>query len=214
MMKLSYLLVLSILGFSEIIGAEGMTSTQAIQRLKDGNNRYVQDKLEHPNRDSDRREAVSAKQYPFAVIVGCSDSRVSPEIVFDQGIGDLFIVRVAGNVIGDLELESVDFGALVLKAVCIVVMGHENCGAVNAVIEGNTKGIESIAKLIQPAIKDAKRMDPEHVLSTAIKENAEHMKEFLLSTKVIKKLVKEKKLSVHAAYYNLDSGLVEWLDEP
>jgi carbonic anhydrase len=214
MMRLSYLLVLSFLGFFEGFAAESLTAAQAIQRLKEGNDRYVHDQLEHPNRESDRREAVSAKQYPFAVIVGCSDSRVSTEIVFDQGIGDLFIVRVAGNVIGDLELESIDFGALVLKAVCVIVLGHENCGAVNAVIEGNAKDIESIARLIQPAIKDAKRAAPEHVLSTAIKDNAKHMKEFLLSTKVIKKLVKERKISVHAAYYHLDSGVVEWLDEP
>ena len=189
-----------------------MTCVQALQRLKEGNDRYIHDKLEHPDRDSDRREAVAAKQSPFAVIVGCSDSRVSPEIVFDQGIGDLFIVRVAGNVIGNLELDSIDYAALDLGAVCVIILGHQNCGAVNAVIEGHTKNIESVAKLIEPAVQEAKRTAQADLLSAAIKENAHRMKQFLLDAKVIKKLSQQKKISVHAAYYDLDSGVVEWID--
>ena len=115
-------LLLSISGICD----QKITSQEAIERLKAGNERYVEDELEHPHRDSDRREALTSKQNPFAIIVGCSDSRVSPEILFDQGVGDLFVVRVAGNVIGPLELDSIDYAALYLGSVCILVMGHEN----------------------------------------------------------------------------------------
>jgi len=210
-MKWICLFLIIVLGVSEGIAAERMTCEQAMNRLMEGNNRYVHDELAHPDRDLDRREAVVSSQSPFAVIVGCSDSRVSPEIVFDQGIGDLFVVRVAGNVIGDLELNSIDYGVLYLGAVCIIVMGHENCGAVKAVIDGNTKNVEAIAKLIKPAVQEAKEASPKDLLTASIKENAHRMKDFLLDSKIIKDLVKQNKVCVRAAYYNLNTGSVEWL---
>ena len=93
------------------------------------------------------------EQKPFAIILGCSDSRVSPEILFDQGIGDLFIVRVAGNVAGPVELDSIEYAALYLKSSLVLVLGHENCGAITAVLDGQTKEIEHVADLIAPAIQ-------------------------------------------------------------
>ncbi|MGB7979068.1 MAG: carbonic anhydrase [Chlamydiales bacterium] len=188
-----------------------MSPEQALQRLREGNGRYVRDELEHPDRDSERRMAIVANQSPFAIIVGCSDSRVSPEILFDQGIGDLFVVRVAGNVIGPLEIDSVDYAALYLGAACVVVMGHERCGAVQAVVTGQTKDIESIAKLIEPAVGEARQSGPDDLLARAVKNNAVRMREYLLESRVIKKLVQEKKIIVRAAYYNLATGAVEWL---
>jgi carbonic anhydrase len=176
-----------------------------------GNERYVKDALEHPNRTAERREAVACKQAPFAIIVGCSDSRVSPEILFDQGIGDLFVVRVAGNVIGSIELDSIDYAALVLKASVILVLGHESCGAVNAVLHGETSGMESIARLIHPAIEQEKKVKPHNMLESCIKKNAQNMKSYLLKTSILKKLVKEGKIEVHAAYYDLQTGVVELL---
>ena len=190
---------------------ENITPSEALQRLMEGNQRYVTDALEHPNRTQERREATSATQAPYAVIVGCSDSRVSPEIVFDEGVGDLFVVRVAGNVIGPLELDSIDYAVLYLKSVLVLVLGHENCGAVKAVVDGTTKDIEAVAKLIEPAVKEAKSKDPEHLVMESIKENALNMKRVLLHSPVIRKLVKEKKIRLEAAYYNLKSGAVEIL---
>jgi carbonic anhydrase len=168
--------------------------------------------LEHPNRDQERRQESFSKQAPFAIIVGCSDSRVSPEVIFDEGIGDLFVVRVAGNVIGPLELDSIDYSALYLKSLVILVLGHENCGAVDAAVHNNTKDIEEVAHLIEPAVIEAKKNYPHNLLEMSIKINALRMKAFLLTTPIIKKLVNDKKIEVHAAYYHLKSGVVELLN--
>ena len=99
-----------------VSGAPRPTPAEALSRLVDGNTRYQKDALIHPNRTPERRESLTAHQEPFAIIVGCADSRVSPELVFDQGVGDLFVVRVAGNVIGPLELDSIDYAAIYLHA--------------------------------------------------------------------------------------------------
>ncbi len=191
---------------------EPVTPKLALERLMQGNDRYVHDALEHPNRTPERRESIVSKQNPFATIVGCSDSRVSPEILFDQGVGDLFVVRDAGNVIGPLELDSIDYSVLYLGSVFILVMGHENCGAVNAVIQNTTKDIESVATLISPAVQEAKKSAPHNLLESATKINARRMKNYLLNTPVISRLVKEKKIDVQAAYYNLQTGTIELLN--
>jgi carbonic anhydrase len=196
-----------------IYASETLTPKQALEQLMKGNARFVKDQLEHPNRTSERREAIVANQKPFAIIVGCADSRVSPEIIFDQGVGDIFVVRVAGNVIGPLELNSIDYAALVLNSVVIVVMGHENCGAVNAVVSMQTQVIEAVAALIQPAADEAyKTAKPEDVLKKAIKLNAINMRNYLVKSDVVGRLIKEKGIEVHAAYYNLQTGAVELLD--
>lgn len=176
-----------------------------------GNERYVEDALEHPRRDQERRESTASKQTPFAAIVGCADSRVSPEIIFDQGVGDLFVVRVAGNVIGPLELDSIEYAVLYLGSVVVLVMGHENCGAVDAVIHNNTKDIESVAELIEPAVEQAKKSKTTNLLESAIKTNALRMKDFVLKSPAVEKLVKAKKIEVHAAYYNIQTGAIELL---
>ena len=183
----------------------------ALDRLMQGNSRYVHDALEHPNRTQERREASAASQAPFAIIVGCADSRVSPEIVFDEGVGDLFVVRVAGNVVGPLELESVEYAALYLHSVVILVLGHESCGAVNAVVQGKTKDIESLAKMIAPAVKEAKKSDPDHLLTAAVQANALHMRDLLTRAPAIAKLIQQGKIVVEAAYYDLQTGAVELL---
>ena len=199
-----------ILFASTALGAY-LSPQEALSRLLEGNQRYVNDELEHPNRTSERREATLAQQTPFAVIVGCSDSRVSPEIIFDQGIGDLFIVRVAGNVIGPLELESIEFATFALKSVLILVLGHENCGAIKAVIQGKTEEIPALALIIGPAVKGAKDHDPAGVLKAAIKANALHMKDLLFRSGKLGKLAKKKEIDIEAAYYNLQTGEVELL---
>ena len=202
------LLLLSILTGGSLMAAEN-----GLELLMEGNRRYINDMLEHPNRSAVRRQAVIVKQEPFAIIVSCSDSRVSPEILFDQGIGDLFVVRVAGNVIGPLELDSIEYSAIYLHSSIILVLGHENCGAVKAVIEGNTKDIESIAKLIEPTVKKEKKNSSSNLLERSIKANALNMKNYLQKTPVIQKLINDKKIEIYAGYYNLQTGLVELLNE-
>ncbi len=185
-------------------------ANEALDRLIEGNNRYVNDKLLHPNRTSERREAIISKQKPFAIILGCSDSRVSPEILFDEGVGDLFVVRVAGNVVGPIELESIDYGALYLKSSVIMVLGHQNCGAVDAVLEGNTKDIPAIAKRIEPAVKIAKK-EKGNTLENAIQENVRLIVKQLKQTKSLSPLVRQKKLEIVGGYYDLETGKVQLL---
>lgn len=208
-LALLFLLASSSFAFSDATPA--MTPQLALKRLLKGNERYVHDMLEHPNRTSERREATVAKQFPFATIVGCADSRVSPEIVFDEGVGDLFVVRVAGNVIGPLELDSIEYSAIYLHSSIVLVMGHENCGAVDAVIHDHTQDIESVAELIQPAVQEARKSNPPNLLEASIKANAIRMKDYVLKSPALQKLIKDKKLDVRAAYYNLQTGDVEML---
>ncbi len=187
-----------------------MTPEIALQKLVDGNQRFSQDESLHPDRTSERRDELKTLQQPFACIVGCSDSRVSPEIIFDQGIGDLFIVRVAGNVIGPLELDSIDYSAIYLHSSIVVVLGHENCGAIDAVLKGTTKDIEAVAKLLQPAAQATKDQKGNRLEDT-IKANVRLVVEQLKKTRVISQYIKEKKLTVVGGYYNFHTGLVELL---
>ncbi len=180
-----------------------MDPQEALQRLLEGNQRYVHDQLTHPDRSLLRREEIQQGQNPFATILGCSDSRVSPEIIFDQGLGDLFIVRVAGNVIGPIEQDSVDYSIRYLGSSLVLVMGHESCGAVTAVFDGKTGDIEEIARLIKPAIKNTKNVE------AAIKANVHWMVDQLKKNPFIKKLIDEKKVNVVGAYYHLGAGNVE-----
>jgi carbonic anhydrase len=189
----------------------GMTPEKALQNLIEGNQRFSKDQSLHLNRASERRQELLSKQIPYAVIVGCSDSRVAPEIIFDQGIGDLFIVRVAGNVVGPLEQDSIDYSVIYLKSSIIMVLGHENCGAIDAVIAGNTKDIEAVAQLIQPAV-DATKTQTNNRLQNTIKTNAKMMADQLRNNPVLSDYIAKKKLSVVAAYYNFHTGKVELLE--
>lgn len=184
---------------------------QGLERLMKGNQRFVRDALEHPNRTTERREAVVSLQEPFAVILGCADSRVAPEILFDQGVGDLFVVRVAGNVVGSLELESIEYAVFYLHSSVILVLGHENCGAVHAVLEGTTKDIEDLAKLIDPSVQEVKKQNLPDPLEAAIKANARRMRDNLRRAPSFQKLIQEKKLEIQAGYYHLQTGEVEIL---
>jgi carbonic anhydrase len=135
-----------------------LTGDQALQELMNGNKRYVAAELAHPNQTAARRAEVAKGQDPFAIIVGCSDSRVPPEIIFDQGLGDLFVTRVAGNIVDDVVLGSIEYAAEHLGVPLIVVLGHKRCGAVEAAAKGGDAPvhIRSLVEAIKPAIKKAK----------------------------------------------------------
>ncbi|OGN61388.1 MAG: hypothetical protein A3F09_04040 [Chlamydiae bacterium RIFCSPHIGHO2_12_FULL_49_11] len=182
-----------------------MDCKKALAKLLAGNDRYVHDRLAHPNRDHVRRESLVSRQNPFAVIVCCSDSRVSPETLFDQDVGDLFVVRVAGNVIGPLQEESIRFAVSILGASIILVMGHENCGAVNAVLENRNGDIPNITALIRPVISQMQNPN----LEEAIRKNADNMAHYLTELPSYSEKIATGSLGIHSAYYYLTTGSVE-----
>ena len=185
------------------------------QRLLDGNSRFVSGQLKHPNQNSARRSEVAAGQKPFAVVIGCSDSRTSPEILFDQGLGDLFVIRLAGNIVDDAALGSVEFAVAKLGARLIVVLGHEKCGAVQATVGVVNGGavpaghIGSIVEAIKPAAAAVKGREGDAV-DNVLRENVHEIVERLrISAPVLAPLVKEGHLQVVGARYDLDEGKVE-----
>ena len=190
--------------------------SDSLERLMQGNQRYVNGKLDHPNREVFRREEIAAGQEPFAVIVCCSDSRVPPEIIFDVGLGDTFIVRVAGNVIGPLETESVLFAVDALHAPLILVLGHSNCGAVKAAMKGGeaAKDIPQIAAKIAPAMKPIavkKEQGKMPTLDEVIKTNVEYVRDQLRAIPLLSLLIKENKLRIVGGFYDLEDGKVSLL---
>src|SRR5262249_34704867 len=137
---------------------------EALNRLMEGNQRFVDDILANPNQSAARRVQISAKQEPFAAILGCADSRLPPELIFDQGLGDLFVARVAGNVVTDELPASLEYAATVLKVQLIMVLGHTRCGAIQAAVDVNNNGtvlpgtLPSLVRAIQPAIAQTRAL--------------------------------------------------------
>ena len=193
-----------------------VAAPEAISKLKEGNGRYVSGNLQHPGQTTERRTELAKTQHPFAVILSCSDSRVPPEIVFDQGLGDLFIVRVAGNVINDEGLGSIEYAIDHLGSRLILVLGHQSCGAVQAAKEtiaakGKAPGhIESLVTAIKPAVEATAKDD----LETTIKANVKHVVHALRSSApILKAKVDSGDVQVIGGYYSLDTGAVTFLDE-
>jgi carbonic anhydrase len=191
------------------VAQENMTPDQALQALMQGNQRFVNGTLENPRRNMARLAEISKSQKPFAAILGCADSRVPSEIIFDQGFGDLFICRIAGNVATPEEIGSLEFGTLVLGAKVIMVMGHERCGAVDATIKGaQVPGqIASLLDAIKPALKNSGNQTGDE-LEKATKANVLFQIERLKASPVISQLIQEEKLTIVGGYYDLDTGRV------
>ena len=188
---------------------EDITPDNALQKLIEGNQRFVARKRTNPNQDIVRLTEVAKGQKPFAAVLGCADSRVPAEIVFDQGLGDLFVCRVAGNVATPEEIGSLEFGSLVLGSKVIMVLGHKRCGAVDATIKGaQVPGqIGSLLDAIKPAVEKAKDRTGDRLEETC-KTNIMLQAEKLKSSPVISQLIKENKLKVVGGYYDLDTGKV------
>ena len=189
---------------------------EAISKLKEGNGRYTSGNLQHPAQTTARRTELAKTQHPFAVIVSCSDSRVPPEIVFDQGLGDLFICRVAGNIVNDESLGSIEYAVDHLGSRLILVLGHQRCGAVEAAkqtiaAKGTAPGhIESLVTAIKPAVDSTVSGD----LDATIKANVKHVVDSLRSsTPILKAKVDSGGVQVIGGYYSLDTGAVTLLDE-
>lgn len=189
---------------------QGLNPDQALTMLMEGNQRFWERRQKSPNRDQGRLTEVAESQAPFAAILGCADSRVPAEIVFDQGLGDLFVCRVAGNLATSEEIGSLEFGTLVLGAKVIVVLGHSRCGAVKATIEGG-RFPGQIGRLIdglQVGVDRAEKQPGSNKLERAIKSNVIYQVEKLGKSPVMGELVDKKQLKIVGAYYDLDTGKV------
>ncbi|MFM7577297.1 MAG: carbonic anhydrase [Microcystaceae cyanobacterium] len=186
-----------------------VTPEQALTKLIEGNNRFVNQKRTNRNQNIERLVEVAQGQAPFAAILGCADSRVPGEIVFDQGLGDLFVCRIAGNIATAEEIGSLEFGTLVLGAKVIMVMGHERCGAVQAAIKGGELPgqVGSLIKSI-----DIGNVPPKSEVSgdldKAAKANVLHQVETLKKSPILTELIAKNQLQIVGAYYDLDTGKV------
>lgn len=189
----------------------------SLSRLLEGNKRFLSGELAKKDMGDNRRQELTKGQQPFATVLSCSDSRVAPELIFDQGLGDIFIVRVAGNVVEPTTLGSIEYGAEHLHTPLLVILGHESCGAVKATLEakGRPEGnIGAILKKIMPAVNKAKKAgkEKEETLNMAIQENVKNTYKEVMKSKIVSELVHEGKLQVVAAEYYLGTGKVEMID--
>lgn len=190
------------------------TPEEALSRLLEGNSHFVNNTNVHVSYLTEAKDTLLEKQTPFAAIVGCSDSRVPPELIFDTGLGDLFVIRDAGNVIGPIEMDSAEFAANSLKVPVIVVMGHQNCGAIKATLVGrnNVPELENIFPLIDTALKKCKSHDKD-LLVNAIKCNVRGGVETLKKSPTIAPLLKQGKVKVVGAYYEISTGKVTLIED-
>ncbi len=192
---------------------EDLTPEKALARLKDGNARFAADKASTRDVGKKRRDELAKGQHPFAVVLACADSRVAPELIFDQGLGEVFVVRVAGNVTDPEILGSIEYAVEHLKAPLVVVLGHEECGAVKAAMgkdlpEGNLGQLIKRVKVGEDLPKDK-----EAALQAAIKNNViYHTRQLTSQSPLLKDFVANKRIQLAAGTYSLKSGEVTWLD--
>ena len=192
---------------------EPKDSFGALQLLREGNRRYMTGKSSFPQDCSKERPDLAQNgQHPFAVILGCSDSRVPPEIVFDLGLGSLFTVRTAGNVADAVAVGSVEYAVQHLNVPLIVVLGHQKCGAVAAAISGGRHGpnIDAIIHEIQPSLEKVRGAKGKDIACRCEDENIRHTVSKLHDSEIISKLINDKKLTIAGAKYDLETGEVSF----
>jgi carbonic anhydrase len=201
------------------------SALESLQSLQEGNQRFVSGiRRLDTQMNLNRRTALVAGQNPFAVIIGCSDSRVPVEIIFDQGLGDLFVIRVAGNIVAPSQIGSVEFAAEQFGTRLVVVMGHTDCGAIKATLEqlqnpdeNQSKNIGSIVNRIRPSVEDLLttelRAQPELLSHQAVRANVRVSAQALRhGSEILENLIDKKGLLVVGAEYSLESGEVEFFD--
>jgi carbonic anhydrase len=190
-----------------------ITADEALKILIEGNRRYSDGKAEHPHQSSQRRSEVLSVPHPVAALLSCADSRVPPEICFDQGIGDLFVIRTAGNIVDDLVLGSIEFGVKVFDIPLVVVLGHTRCGAVMAAVDGSeTPGhVGKIVAAIRPAIELSKDLPGDAVFNATVANVRQMVDQIITSQPVLAQMVHSGQLKVVGGIYHLDSGLVDLL---
>lgn len=188
-----------------------MEIQDVITRLEEGNARFVADKLDGKLQDSSRRNSLTGAQDPYAIVLSCADSRVVPELAFDTGLGEIFVIRVAGNVANTSTIASIEYAVAHIGSPVIIVLGHQSCGAVTAAINGGDNGynLNHLLSHITPALNAA---DEGASVNDIVKVNAQLTAQDLVGrSSIIRNAVGTGKLKIVPAYYNLDSGKVEML---
>lgn len=201
-----------------------ISADEALQRLRDGNARFILGAQGRPLASRTRREELAEGQEPFAIILGCSDSRVPAEFVFDQGMGDLFVIRVAGNIVAASQIGSAEFAAERFGTRLIVVLGHSRCGAVRATVdelqrpaENQSPNLRSIVDRVRPSVQPLLatelRHDYDQLVHQAVRANvlasADHLRH---GSQVLERLIEEEGLRVVGAKYSLETGAVDFFD--
>ena len=192
--------------------ATSVSADDALARLKAGNQRFASSKVSAGKPVAARRAETAKDQHPFAIIVGCADSRTAPEIIFDQSIGDLFVIRTAGNLVDDYALGSIEYAVGHLGTRLIVVLGHARCGAVSAALGGDSAPghVNSLVRDIQPAVIAVKGKEGD-ALANAIHENDAQVAAKIRKQAQLGELASQVKIV--EGYYSLDTGKVEWKTE-
>jgi carbonic anhydrase len=204
-----------------------ISAIEALGRLRDGNARFVTDKATAAALSSHaRRASLVAGQEPFAIVLGCSDSRVPAELVFDQGFGDLFVIRVAGNVVAPSQIGSVEFAAARFGTRLVVVMGHSQCGAVAATVEemlgratNQSRNLRSIVDRVRPSVESLlsgrRVMDPETLGREAVRANVRaSVQQLRHGSELLEQLIRQDGLLVVGSEYSLETGVVTFFDDP
>lgn len=202
-----------------------LTALDALARLRDGNRRFVGNHANPESVDHARRAALVAGQEPFAIILGCSDSRVPAELVFDQGFGDLFVIRVAGNIVAPSQVGSVEFAASRFGTRLVVVLGHSGCGAITATLEEMTgratsqsRNLRSIVARVRPSVETllaaGARLEEETLIREAVRANVRASVNHLRhGSELLEQLARDAGLVVVGAEYSLETGVVTFLDD-
>ena len=185
---------------------------QAWKRLQEGNRRFVNDEPEHPNQDTARREAVTADQKPFVTLFGCADSRVAAEMIFDVGLGDMFVVRNAGQVVDPVTLGSLEYGVEILGTPLLVVLGHDSCGAVTAAYNAYDTGdtppgfISDVVARILPTVARARKNNRTTVNETVVQNTIDTVEKIMQLSTLISRAVDEGRLIIVGMTYQLHDG--------
>jgi len=192
--------------------AASVSADAALAKLNEGNLRFASSEVSQSKPTAARRAETAQEQHPFAIILGCADSRTAPELIFDQNLGDLFVIRTAGNLVDDHALGSIEYAVAHLGARLVVVLGHQRCGAVKAALESDHAPghIESLVRDIQPAVKAAKGK-PGDPLSATVAENARQVAAQIKAKAALGDLAKE--VRIVSAVYDLDTGKIDWAND-
>ena len=196
-----------------------LSADEALERLRAGNARYVDGTSDLPMSQSGRRPSLVGGQRPFATILACADSRVDPCVVFDQGLGDLFVIRVAGNISTPVVLGSIEYASLHLGVNLVVVTGHQNCGAVTAAVaQGDSDSheheshIDHILASLQPAVRRTEDQAGDGRIQAAIDENARINAQSIATSNPVMSRLADQGVRVVPACYSLETGAVDWLE--
>lgn len=199
---------------------------EALDRLREGNERFASDvRASSVLVTHERRVELSTRQEPFAIVLGCSDSRVPAELVFDQGLGDLFVIRVAGNIVAPSQVGSVEFAASRFGTRLVVVLGHSQCGAITATLEelqrpsdNQSRNVQSIVDRIRPSLEGLLQTDLRHDMAALteqavranIRASVNHLRH---GSRLLEQLIQDEGLLVLGAEYSLETGVVDFFDE-